>query len=837
MQLFGLTQPNILSKDSIPIDSLAQDSIRKKAILEDIIKYSADDSIVVSLNGQEVYMYKNAKVTYQDIELKAYYIKLNLEKKEVFAEGIKDSTEKWTEKPNFKQGGEKFESRTLRYNFDTKKAIIEDVITEQGEGFIHSKKAKKISDEIFIMKDGKYTTCDLEHPHFYLHLTKAKVISNNKIVTGPAYMVLEDFPVYFPFLPFGFFPSTPTYSSGILMPTYGEEQNRGFFLRNGGYYWAAGKYFDLAVTGDIFSRGSWGVRVNSNYKKRYKFNGSFNLQFANNKSGFKGLDTYNERKEFSIQWSHSQDTKANPSQTFRASVNFSSSGFEKDNAYNSQDYLTNRKQSSISYSKRFENTPFSLSVNLRHSQNSRDSSLTLILPEFTFNVSKIYPFRRKKRSGPLRWYEKFGFNYSVNARNTITAKEKEILQKSLVKDWKNGIKHNLPISLPGFNLFKHINVSPSFSYNEKWYFKKYKYRYDEASNTVITDTIQGLSRVFDYSYGLSASTNIYGMFLPLNSKSRIKGIRHKISPSIGFSYRPDFGKERFHYWQHIQVDESGNFKYFDTNYGGIYGGSPSRGASGSINFSVNNNIEMKVLNKSDTIQSNSDKKFKKIKLIDNLSLNTSYNLIADSLNLSPINVRARTTIKGVSISMGGVIDPYLKDEKGQTINKYAWKHKKGFAKLGKLRNANLSFGMNFSSKKNKKNKTKSDKEDAEDNLPDIYNEYVKFNTPWTFGFDYSFNYRAGLKPTDKGKITQTVGMRASLNLTDKWSIRANSNFDITAGKFSYTRFNLHRDLHCWEFSLGFVPFGYRKSYNFTIRVKSSMLKDLQIKKNQSHYDR
>jgi hypothetical protein len=827
------------------IDTTATDSL-VAPVIEAPIDYNAEDSIIVSFDGQKVFLYNNSRVTYQQIELSAYFIELDLETKEVYAEGIQDSTGTLVQKPIFNDGNEEFESKTLRYNFETEKGIITEVVTEQGDGFVHSQRTKKISKDAFILREGKYTTCDADHPHFYLHLTKAKVISNNKIITGPAYMVLEDFPIYFPFLPFGYFPNSPTYSSGILVPAYGEEQNRGFFLRDGGYYWAASEYFDLAVQGDIYSKGSWASKLNTNYRKRYKFSGGMNLQYSVNVFGEKGRDDYRRTPQFSVRWNHSQDAKANPNQTFSASVNLSSSGYEKLNSYSSQEYLSTQKSSSISFTKKFENTPFNMSVNLRHSQNSRDSTMSLSLPEMTFSMGKIYPLRKKNRSGAIKWYEKLGVNYSGNLRNSVTAKQSEILNQSLTRDWKNGIRHNIPIALPSFNLFNHINFSPGFSYNEKWYFKKYDYSYNGGAEydnppgfpgSVKIDTITGLNRVYDYSYSVSASTNIYGMFLPRNPNSKVKGIRHKMAPSMSFSYRPDFGAERFGYWQEVQVDSTGRMQYFDVNTGGIYGGSPGRGASGSVSFSLNNNLEMKVLDTKDTTSTEGELQTRKVKIIDNLSLGTSYNLIADSLNLSPISIRARTTVAGVSINMGGVLDPYMVNDDYQKIHKYVWNEKSGLAKLGRLTRANLSFGMNFRSKKGEEEAERNKGLVEEENiLPGEYEDYVDFNIPWDFGFDYSFNYTGPSRAAPDGRFSQTIGVRGNINLTEKWRISANTNYDIMAGEFAHTTFNVNRDLHCWQMSFSFVPFGFRKSYSFVINVKSSILKDLKIQKRQSYYD-
>ena len=824
----------IQNGDSVPA---APDEV----VIEAPIDYEAKDSIIFSLDGQRVYMYGDAKVKYQQIELSAAHVILDLETKEVYAEGVPDSTGTLIGKPIFQDGNEKFESKTLRYNFQTQKGIITDVVTEQGEGFVHSGRAKKISKDAFILTQGKYTTCDAEHPHFYLNLSRAKVISNNKIITGPAYMVLEDFPLYFPVIPFGYFPSSPTYSSGILVPSYGEEANRGFFLREGGYYWAANEYFDVSVRGDIYSKGSWGAKMHTNYRARYRFSGGFDFRYSVNVYGERGLDTYTKSPQFQVMWSHSQDAKANPSRTFSANVNFSTSGYDKQNSLSAESYLRTQKSSSISYSKRWENTPFNMSANFRHSQNSTDTTLTLSLPELTFNMAKIYPLKFKNRVGSAKWYEKFGFSYSSNMRNTITAKEYEILKKSFATDWKNGIQHNLPISLPNFNLLKFINISPSFSYNEKWYFSSIEKSYfadqtfmDERGrmSNVRTDTITGLKRNYQYAYSLSATTNIYGMYMPVNTNSRIKGIRHKMTPQLSFSYNPDFGDPKFGFWKEVQVDSTGRMEQYSIFEGGIYGAT-GRGAAGMVSFSLSNNVEMKVADLKDTTSTN---EFKKVKIIDNLSFNTSYNLIADSFNLSPISIRGRTTIQGVGINFGSMIDPYMTNNRGQRINQYAWNNNKGLARLGRLVNSNVSFGMQFDSKKGKEESDDARESIEEDNvLPGDFRDYVDFNIPWNFGFDYSFSYNRP-NPNEKARITQTLNLRGSVTLTDKWRINMNTNYDISAKAFSFTNFSIYRDLHCWEMSLNFVPFGYMKSYSFTLNARTSMLKDLKVSKQRSFYD-
>ena len=839
--------PEIAKKDSI-----------KKPVLEAIITYSAEDSIIPDFINQKMYMYKNAVVNYQSIELKADYIMLDMVNKEVYAEGLPDSTGKIVGNPVFKDGEETFESKTMRYNFETQKGIISEVTTAEGDGFIQSELTKKVSKDEFILEKGKYTTCDAEHPHFYLRMTKAKVISNKKIITGPAYLVLEDFPIYFPMIPFGYFPTTSTYTSGILIPTYGEEQSRGFFLREGGYYWAASDHFDFAVRGDIYSKGSWATKLHSNYKVRYKFTGSFDFSYNLNKYSEAPLPDAKTTKGFNVTWSHSQDAKSNPNRTFSANVNLSTSSYDKENEYlynnNSvQNYLQTQKSSSISYSRKFENTPFNMSLNLRHSQNSRDTTISLSLPELTFNMSKINPFKVKNRVGSVRWYEKIGFSYSGNLKNTITTKENQLLDKSIVKDWKNGMRHSIPISLPSFNLLKFINLSPSFNYSERWYTnyitKTYDPNYNDPSSGqplhVVVDTLYKFRRNYEYSYSLSTSTNIYGMYIMRNPNSKLKAIRHKITPSLSFSYSPDFGQEKYHFWDSY-FDGSGKEQFYSYFEHGVYGYT-GRGASGSINFGLTNNLEAKVLEVGDSIKSKDQKpKYKKVKIIDNLGFNTSYNMIADSFKLSPIGLSARTTIKGISVSSNAVLNPYMVDEKGNVHDVYVWQSESGLAKLGRLTNANMSFGMNFDSKKEKKKDEaakESDrlKEKKEEVALGSKSTYMPFNVPWSFNFNYTFFYFNDFKPDQNGKnkgtINQALNLGGRLSLTEKWQMDVNTNFDIQAMKFSFTTINISRNLHCWAMSFNFVPFGDRKSYSFNLSASSAMLRDLKVQKQNSWRDK
>ncbi len=831
-------------------DSIASDSLKLQTKGDDFdaeVEYKADGKITINNTANKIYMYKNGQVKYKDIELTADYIELNRDSNLIHATGKPDSTGAIVGKPVFKQGQQEFEADEIRYNFLTKKGIVYGVVTEQEGGFIQSGKTKLMNDSTYNMKDGKYTTCDAEHPHFYLQMTKAKVLSNKKIVTGPAYLVVEDLPIYFLFIPFGFFPNSPKYSSGFLMPTYGDEINRGFFLRDMGYYWAANDYFDLALRGDIFSKGSRGIKMHTNYRLRYKFSGGLDINFYKNVFGDKGLPDYKIQNDFAITWNHSMDSKASPNQTFSASVNFSTSQYDQNNSYSLQNYLTNTKQSSISYSRRWENTPFAMSANFRHSQNSRDTTINLTLPQMTFSVNRMYPFKSKNSSGKEKWYEKIGMSYNFDMQNSINTKEYKLFGSSLTKDWQNGIKQSIPIST-SFKALKFITVSPSFNYNERWYTQQIRKAFDPVKKMVVTtDTIFGFTRDFDYSVSVGASTKIYGDFMPRNPKSNIVGIRHVMTPSISFSMQPDFSNPGYGMY--------GNIEYFDDkgrpvslrypyHEGAIYG-TAGAGRSGSIGLNLNNTLEMKMLNRSDTT---SKEKYKKIKLLDQFSISSSYNLAADSLNLSNINITARTKVAGIDVNMGAIMDPYAY-ENGHLINVFEFAKTK---KLARLTSANMSFGYSFKSKSKEEENQKTASagtdgkpaeksegqkiiDNARKNYPDIP-EYADFSIPWDFRFDYSLRYSKP-NPVANPSVNQTVEFNGNISLTKNWQIGFSSGLDIQKMEVSFTQFNVFRDMHCFQMSLNLVPFGYRQSYSFTIRATAAMLQDLKLSKQESFYDK
>ena len=831
-------------------DSIRQDSIKRRNGGSDFdaeVSYTADGKINIVNSKNKIFMFKNAQVKYKDIELKADYIELNRDSNVIHATGLPDSTGTIVGKPIFKQAEQEFEADEIRYNFLTKKGIVYGVVTEQEGGFIHSGKTKLVNDSTYNLVDGKYTTCDAEHPHFYLQMTKAKVLSNKKIVTGPAYLVVEDVPIYFLFIPFGFFPNSPRYSSGFLMPTYGEEINRGFFLRDIGYYWAANDYFDVALRGDIFSKGSRGLKFHTNYRLRYKFSGGFDFNYYKNITGDKGLPDYKIQNDFAITWNHSMDSKASPNQTFSASVNFSTSQYDQNNAYSTQNYLTNTKQSSVSYTRRWDILPFSMSANFRHSQNSRDTTITLTLPQLTFNVNRLYPFKPKNASGKEKWYQKIGMSYTFDMQNSINTKEYNLFHSSLVKDWQNGIKQSIPIST-SFKLLKFITVSPSFNYNERWYTQQIRKAWDPLKQAVeVSDTIYGFTRDYDYSISVGASTKMYGFYMPRNTKSNIKGIRHLMTPSLSFSMQPDFSNPGYGMYGTVEYYDSQGRPVslrYPYHQGGIYG-TAGQGRSGSVGFNLNNTVEMKMLNTNDTV---SKEKYKILKLIDQLSLSTNYNLAADSLNMSNINVAARTKIAGVDVNMGAILDPYAY-ENGHLINVYEFQK---YGKIARLTSANMAFGYAFKSKsKEDKEKLKqplgpdgkpmAKSEDqkvidaARKNYPGIP-EYADFSLPWDFRFDYNLSYS---KPDPKGaaNINQTLGFNGNISLTKGWQIGFSSGLDVQKMEVTFTQFNIFRDLHCFQMSLNIVPFGYRQSYSFTLRATAAMLQDLKLSKQDSFYDK
>ncbi|MBE9467624.1 MAG: LPS-assembly protein LptD [Bacteroidetes bacterium] len=829
-----------------------QDSIKfkknKPQTIDAIIDYSADDSIIFSKLANKLYLYKNAHITYKNIDLKADYIELDLKKNEVFAKGLLDSLNKTIGKPIFKQGSEEFESEKIIYNFKTKKGLIKGVFSKQSGGYLHSETTKKLPNNSVCIKNGKYTSCDLEHPHFYIALTKAKVIPNNKIISGPAYLVIEDIPLYFPCIPFGFFPNTKSRKSGVLIPTYGEEKRRGFYLRNGGWYFGISDHFDLSIKGDVFSKGTWQANVRSRYKKRYKFSGNVDVSYSDLVVGEKGLSDYFKEKQYKVLWSHSQDPKANPNSNFSANVNFSSTSYDKYSSNNPAAHLNNRKESSIHYDKTFAGTPFNFSATFQHYQNSLDSVVDLTLPEITFNMKRIFPFKMKNNIGKAKWFEKIGISYSSNLKNTVSVKEKSLFSHKTLDKLEYGVVHKIPLST-SFKVLKYFTASPSINYTERWYFTYLNKYINEADTTLATDTLNGFNRVFDYSYNASLNTQIYGMYQ--FKKSFIKAIRHRITPSVSLSYRPDFSTAKWGYYKTNPLDTTKKYSVYDN---GIYP-APGRGKSGLVNFNVGNNIEMKIKSKKDTITGT-----KKIILIENLSFSTSYNILADSLNWSKIRISGRTKLfKRLDINYSANLDPYIlkSDSTGKMTNVNTFEWTKNH-RIARFMNSNWRFGFNldlspkmFNKEKENTNQNNPDKFNPDPNSDksimfnnDDYNSYDYFKIPWSLNLMYTLSYNNTYFYIDNkarvdstaNQIIQTLSLNGSFSLTDKWKIGFRSGYDFVNKDFSYTSINITRDLHCWIMRFNWIPFGARQSYNFEIGVKSTILQDLKFRKQQSWFD-
>lgn len=748
---------------------------------------------------------------------------------------------------------------SMYFNFETKKAKIYTIITQQQDGYLHGVAVKRMPDNTIYVQKGKYTTCDDEHPHYYLAMTRAKVVPNDKVITGPSYFVLVDVPLYPLMIPFGLFPSSSHRSSGIIVPTYGEENSRGFFFRDGGYYFAINDYVDVTLIGSIFTYGSWEAGARSNYMKRYQFSGNMDFRYSINKLGDPLLPDYSEATAYSIRWTHTQDPKFKPNQTFSASVNYTNSSYRKNNTTNLNDAMVNTTQSSISFSQRFVGTPISLSIAATHSHNTRDSIVNLGLPSMSINVARITPFKKKDRVGAAKWYESIGMPLSISLENKITAKEYELKDLDNVARTKmrNGLRYNTSMSVP-FNVLKFINLTPSISYNGRVYLSHYERKWVDTSHVAAYprggymhidtigifhgDGLKGLSHDYDFSTSVSASTRIYGMF-QFRDKFPVQAIRHVISPSVGVSWRPDFS-DRLPFlpnseWgmynnlttmpdNYVVRDANGDIVRYSVNEGAIYS-TAGRGKSASMSMSLGNTLEMKVRDKKDTTGTGS----KKIKLLEALNFSASYNFLADSMRLSTISFSARTTLPGnLGINLTGTLDPYALNEQGRPIARWQYKDK-GLVRLTRV---STSIGYSF----NRTEVYKHEEQyaairalDPQGVYDGLHFSYVDFSVPWNFSFSYSFAYS---KPGWVENITQTLNFNGDFSLTPKWKISGQSGWDFKAGKISSSSFSLHRDLHCWEMRFTWIPMGSWQSWNFGINVKSAMLKDLKYDKQQSRYD-
>ena len=860
--LTGRRMPRlIISADTT---ALQTDSLKGKKEQKDAIDapvfYECTDSMVWSRNGN-AYLYGAGKVRYDKIELTANVIKMNMDSSVVHATGSIDTAGMSVGLPVFTDSGTPYESDQIRYNFKSKKGYINNVYTQQGDGFIMGGKAKKDSAGIFYSQDGMYTTCDAEHPHFYVKLTRAKVRPKKDVVSGPLYLVVEDVPLPLA-LPFGYFPFTSSYSSGIIMPTFGDETERGFYLRDGGYYFAISDKMDLRLTGEIFTKGSWGLGASSTYALRYRFSGSFDFSYLVTKNGEKGLPDYAVGKNFRLQWSHRQDPKFRPNSNFSASVNFATSSYERSNLnslYNPVLNSQSMRTSSVSYSHSFPGIGLTVSATMNVAQNMQDSTLSLTLPNLNVSLSKKYPFKRKKRMGEERWYEKISLSYSGQLSNSIRTKEDKVLKSNIIKDWRNGVKHNIPVNAT-FQLFDFINITPSFNYTERWYFQRVNQEWDYAANKVARDTVYGFNRVYNYNLSLSANTTLYGFYQPAGfmKNSRVQAVRHVFKPSVSFSYAPDFGAERYGYYEtYVYTDEKGEARTVEYSpYQGSLYGIPSRGKTGSVSFSVSNNVEMKWRTKSDSIR--------KISIIDELGASISYNLAAKSRPWSNLSTRLRLKLtKNYTFSFNATWATYAYtfNDRGQVVvgDRTEW----SYGRFGRFQGMSQNLSYTFNNKtlpkiknwfnggddeeegnvvedipeeekldgKKKSSSLRSAKADKAKNADVDEDGYMPFKFPWNFTVSYGIT----MSENTAGKInvktmrypykfTQNMNFSGNIGISDNWRINFTSGYNFEYKKLTTTTVHISRDLHCFEMSCGIVLSPYT-SFNFSFRATSQMLAD------------
>lgn len=828
--------------------------------LDNPVQFSTKDSLVF-YGRNNVSMYGDGDVTYGDINLKSMQIDMNMDNSEVYAVGRPDSTGEVNGLPVFTDRSGEYESKTMRYNFKTKKGFITEVVTQQGEGYLTGGQTKKMENDEYFIKEGRYTTCDNhEHPHFYLQLTKAKVRPKKDIVMGPAYMVLADVPLPLA-IPFGFFPFSEDYSSGIIMPTFGDDYNRGYYLKDGGYYFAINDKIDLALTGEIYTKGSWGVAAQSTYKKRYKFSGSFNMSFLTTITGEKGEPDYSKQNNFKLAWTHSQDSKANPNMTFSASVNFATSGYSRNNLddYYSNSFTENTTSSSVNMTYRFPNSKWSLSASANISQRSSDSTLTVSFPNITLTMSQTAPFKRKKAVGEEKWYEKIKMSYTGVFQNSLTAGQNEFFKKSLIKDWRNGMRHTIPISAT-FNVFDYINVTPSVSINDRMYTSKIRQQWDPAASAVVRDTTYSFYNIFDFSASVSLDTKIYGFFKPWKIfGDKVQMIRHVLTPTISFTGAPDFSSPFWGYYGTYAYTNPTTGKLVNTKYSyfahGIFG-SVGEGKTGSVSLSLANNVEMKVKSDADSTG------VKKISLIENFTVSQSYNFAADSLRWSNINTSLSLRLmKNFNLNLSATWDVYTYqlNEYGTPtrVNRTRLQAGKGLAKLSST-GTSFSYTLNndtFKKKKDKEEKQQDEPPEAVDRYRRNEREeenkggrtesgielnpdgYAKWEFPWSLTLNYSVNYSYGDFNYEKmdynGRITQNLSLSGNVKPTKNWAFNFSASYNFDTGKIAYMNCSISRDLHCFTMTASFVPVGPYKSYNFHIAVKSSLLSDLKYDKRSS----
>lgn len=828
-----------LSSDTIKIDSISKKTSKSNTFTSKV-NYSAEDSIKADIKNNIVFLYGRAKVKYEDFELEADFIRLDQKNNTLFAKGsVNPKTKVYSGRPLLTQGSDPpLTTDSLFFNYKTKKGKSFGIFTDVEGGFLQAAQFKKNQYDEGFFKKGIYSTCNLEHPHFGIHITKG-IATDKQIVTGPAYLVIEDIPLPLG-VPFGFFPKPNRRSGGLLFPTFGED-TRGFFMRDLGYYIGLNDYWDLSTRGTLYSKGSYELGTAARYRKNYKYDGSLNLRFASTKNGVEGTPSYKRpNKDFNITWSHSQSPLANPGTTFSASVNAGTGSYFANTgaagSYNPTEIARNTLSSSISYGKVFGNGLFNFSSSLTHNQDIEQQTIFLDLPRFSLNMTTINPFDTKNRAGEQKWYQRLSVGYSMQGSNSINTKEYKLLKKESLKDFRNGIQHDIPINL-SLNILKYFQFNSGMQYSEKWYLQTIRKRLDPVASGFkqVTDTIQGFSRVYDYSVNSGLATKLYGKFN--FKKGNLMALRHIMTPSVNFNYRPDFGSSKFGYFQNIQGDTARIATRYSIYENAVFG-APSAGKVAGIGFSVDNNIEAKVKSNSDSTKNSIN-----IPILQSLTFSGSYNFAAENFKLSTIGFSGRTSFfkEKIGINFYGTLDPYKIDNQGNRIDKYTIES----GKLARLTNFGLSTDFSLNSKAAKKrgenlnqldkskqnlSRTQQDELNAISRDP---NAFVDFNIPWNVSAAYSFNYsKSGLQTN----ISNTLNVFGDFNVTPKWKVQYTSGYDFQANKLSLTQFSIYRDLHCWDLSFRWSPIGNFKFYTVDLKVKASILQDLKLSKRRDAYN-
>ncbi len=859
-------------------DSLRADSLnrQRKNGIDAPVQYTAADSMVYEGDTKLAYLFGNASVKYENMDLQSDKIYMSMDSSLVHAMGSQDTTGTKYGTPVFKMGNDTYETDTMAFNFKTKKGLIQNVYTQQDDGFMTSEVSKRGANGEMYLYHGRYTTCDEPHPDFYFAMSRAKVRPGKDVVFGPTYLVVADVPLPFA-IPYGFFPFTKSYSSGFIMPTYGDETSRGFYLRDGGYYFAISDKMDLKLLGEIYTKGSWGIKAASNYRKRYRYNGSFNFSYLSTVTGEKNMPDYTKATSFQLQWTHAQDQKANPFTQLRASVNYSSTSYDQSNlssVYNPQARTQSTRTSSVALTTTFSSIGLTLTTNLRAEQNMRDSMVTLTMPDITASISQFYPFKRKKAAGKERWYEKISFSYTGTLSNSINTKESKLMSSSLTKDWKNGIQHNIPIK-GNFSLFNFLNVNPGINFTDKMYAQRYERSWDEASQKEVVDTIQGFNNVYEWNMSLGLSTKLYGFFIP-NRKlfgDKIQAIRHVLTPSVNFSYAPDFSASSYGFWgTYTKTDKDGNVSVveYDKYQGSKFGGA-RKGKTGSVSLDISNNIEMKIKSDADSTG------IKKISIIDELGASMSYNFATDYHPWSDLQTRLRLKLsKSYTFTLNASFATYAYEADSVGARPYIGNRTEySHGRFGRFQGLSQNFHFTVDNKKvanffkwlrgekvDKKDEGKKEDYDtgADTNIdPDLEagkhraekdkaglaetddDGYMLFNIPWSLTVSYGlslrentsgkFNYDTMRYPY---KITQNLNFSGNIRLADGWNVQFSSGYDFESKKISMTQASLSRDLHCFNMSCSVVLAPYT-SYNFSFRCNAATLTDALKYDKRSSY--